>query len=89
MGSMDMVFAAIMCFFVALAIEKFLPLPIGIFVGAVTVQLIKYAIIVLGISGQFNNAGVAMALIIICAISSESKYIMAFRNKFKRRKEVA
>jgi ribose transport system permease protein len=82
MGSMDMVFNAIMCCFVAMALEKNINLIIGVYIGAVTMQLIKYGIVSLGISGQFNNAAVAIALLIFCAISSESEFMVALRSKF-------
>lgn len=83
MGSMDMVFNAIMCFFVASALEKRLNLMIGVFIGSLTVQLIKFGIVALGISGQFNNAAVAVALLVFCAISSESEPMMKLRAKLK------
>lgn len=86
MGSMDMVFNAIMCFFVAAAIEKRVNLMIGVYIGSLTVQLIKFGIVALGISGQFNNAAVAIALLIFCVISSESEPIMKLRARLRARK---
>lgn len=86
MGSMDMVFNAIMCFFVAAALEKRVNLMVGVFIGSLTVQLIKFGIVALGISGQFNNAAVAVALLIFCAISSESESMMKLRAKLRIRK---
>lgn len=83
MGSMDMVFNAIMCFFVAAALEKRVNLMVGVFIGSLTVQLIKFGIVALGISGQFNNAAVAVALLIFCAISSESEPMMKLRAKLR------
>lgn len=85
MGSMDMVFNAIMCCFVAMALEKNINLIIGVYIGGVTMQLIKYGIVSLGISGQFNNAAVAITLLIFCAVTSESKFMVAFRNIFLRK----
>lgn len=84
MGSMDMVFSAIMCFFVAASLEKYVNLIVGVYIGGVTVQLIKYGIVSMGVSGQFNNAAVAIALLVFCAVSSESPYMMQFRNVFRR-----
>lgn len=84
MGSMDMVFNAVICFFLAAALEKYVSLIIGVYVGAVTVQLIRFGIVALGVSGQFNNAAVAIALIVFCALSSESQYMVNFRSKFVR-----
>ena len=86
MGSMDLVFNAIMCFFVAAAIEKYVNLMVGVFIGSITVQLIKFGIVALGVSGQFNNAAVAMALIVFCTISSDSDAMKAFRKKLSRKK---
>lgn len=83
MGSMDMVFNAIMCFFVASALEKRVNLMVGVFIGSLTVQLIKFGIVALGISGQFNNAAVAVALLVFCAISSESEPMLKFRAKLR------
>lgn len=83
MGSMDMVFNAIMCFFVAAALEKRVNLMVGVFIGSLTVQLIKFGIVALGVSGQFNNAAVAVALLIFCAISSESEPMMKLRAKLR------
>ena len=79
-----MVFNAIMCFFVAAAIEKRINLIAGVFIGAVTVQLIKFGIVAIGISGQFNNAAVAVALLVFCAISSESEPMLKLRSLFGR-----
>lgn len=89
MGSMDMVFSAIMCFFVAAALEKYVNLIVGVFIGGVTVQLIKFGIVSLGLSGQFNNAAVAIALLVFCAVSSESPYMVRFRKFFRRSRESA
>lgn len=85
MGSMDMVFSAIMCFFVAAALEKYVNLMVGVFIGGVTVQLIKYGIVSLGLSGQFNNAAVAIALLVFCAMSSESPYMLRVRAALRRK----
>lgn len=89
MGSMDMVFNAIMCFFVAAALEKRVSLMIGVFIGSLTVQLIRFGIVALGISGQFNNAAVAVALLVFCAISSESEPMLKLKAKLRipRRKK--
>ncbi|WP_278883883.1 ABC transporter permease [[Ruminococcus] torques] len=84
MGSMDMVFSAIMCFFVAAALEKYVNLIVGVYIGGVTVQLIKFGIVAMGLSGQFNNAAVAVALLVFCALSSESPYMVQFRQRFGR-----
>lgn len=84
MGSMDMVFSAIMCFFVAAALEKYVNLIVGVYIGGVTVQLIKFGIVAMGLSGQFNNAAVAVALLVFCALSSESPYMVQFRQRFRR-----
>ncbi|MCX4344760.1 MAG: hypothetical protein OSJ53_12845 [Kineothrix sp.] len=86
MGSMDMVFHAIMCFFVAAAIEKHVNLMVGVYIGSLTVQLIKFGIVALGISGQFNNAAVAVALLIFCVISSESEPVMKLKARLWVRK---
>ena len=86
MGSMDMVFHAIMCFFVAAAIEKRVNLMVGVYIGSLTVQLIKFGIVALGISGQFNNAAVAVALLIFCVISSESEPVMKLKARLWVRK---
>lgn len=83
MGSMDMVFSAIICYFVASALEKRVNLIVGVFIGAVTVQLINFGIVALGISGQFNNAAVSIALLIFCAISSESEPMLRFRSRLR------
>lgn len=83
MSSMDLVFSAFICFFVANALEKRVNLIVGVFIGALTVQLIKFGIVALGIPGQFNNAAVAIALLVFCAMSSESEIMMKVRAKFR------
>ena len=85
MSSMDLVFSAFICFFVANALEKRVNLVVGVFIGSLTVQLIKFGIVALGIPGQFNNAAVAIALLVFCAMSSETEIMMKFRAKIKRR----
>jgi len=84
MSSMDLVFSAFICFFVANALEKRVNLIIGIYIGSLTVQLIKFGIVALGIPGQFYNAAVAIALLVFCAMSSESEIMMNFRARFKQ-----
>jgi ribose/xylose/arabinose/galactoside ABC-type transport system permease subunit len=84
MGSMDMVFNAIMCCFVAMALEQRICLVTGVFIGSFTVQLIKLGIVALGVSGQFNNSAIAITLLVFCAVNSNSEYINAIRNIFHK-----
>lgn len=86
MGSMDMVFSAIICYFVAAALEKRVNLMVGVYIGAMTVQLIKFGIVALDISGQFNNAAVAIALLIFCAASSDSEPMQKLRSRLRPRR---
>ncbi len=79
-----MVFNAIICYFIAISIEKHINLIPGVYIGAVTVQLIKFGIVALGIPGQLNNAAIALCLLISYTASKRGEISERWRLARKR-----
>lgn len=75
MGSMGIVFNAIMCVFVGLSLEKTVNLIVGTFIGSFTMQLLKAGVMTLGIPSILTQVVLALFLIIFMAISSNSETI--------------
>ncbi len=72
MGSMPMVFDAMMCVFMAFAIEKLVNVVFGICIGAITLQIIKFMLLAVGFPNQYNTSVIACIVLILMAINSGS-----------------
>lgn len=70
MGSMPMVFDAMMCVFMAFAIEKLINVVFGICIGAVTLQIIKFMLLAVGFPNQYNTSVIACLVLILMVINS-------------------
>lgn len=70
MASMGIIFSAIICVFIAMTIEKWVNLVVGIYVGAVVASIIRLTILVTGGSNAFQQVIMASILIIVFAVQN-------------------
>lgn len=70
MGSMSMVFDAMMCVFMAFAMERLINLIAGICIGAVSLQIIKFMLLAVGFPNQYNTSVIAVLVLILMVINS-------------------
>lgn len=83
MSSMGIIFSAIICVFIAMTIEKYVNLVIGIYVGAVVASIIRLGILVLGGSNSFQQVIMASILIIVFAIQNNLSKVAELRRRRK------
>lgn len=88
MESMSLVFDALMCAFIAIAVEKRVNLIAGVFIGSLTVQLIKVGIVSFGIQSVFQQAIIAIFLLVFMVMSSQSelKDVLKRRLRFSQQR---
>ena len=72
MGTMATCFDAMMCVFVGMSLGNFANLIIGTYIGSVTMQIVKLALMVLGFPSMYNQVIIALFVLIFMAISSRS-----------------
>ena len=89
MGSMGVVFGAIMCVLIAFAIEKSVNLIIGIIIGSITVQIIKIGILTIGLPSAFQQVIIVILLLIFLAIDTKVDDFKYMMRRFRRKKELA
>ena len=70
MGSMPMVFDAMMCVFMAFAIEKLVNVVLGVCIGAITLQIIKFMLLAVGFPNQYNTSVIACIVLLLMVINS-------------------
>lgn len=70
MGSMPMVFDAMMCVFMAFAIEKLVNVVFGVCIGAFTLQIIKFIFLAVGFPNQYNTSVIACIVLLLMVINS-------------------
>lgn len=85
MQTLGIVFDAIICVFIALALEKYLNLMIGVYVGSVCTQIIKVGILALGLPGLFQQAIVACFLLIVMAFSYKGEEMQRWVRRVRTR----
>lgn len=81
MASMGIVFSAIICVFIAMTIEKWVNLIVGIYVGAVVASIIRLIILVTGGSNAFQQVIMATILIIVFAIQNNVPRLLERKKK--------
>jgi ribose/xylose/arabinose/galactoside ABC-type transport system permease subunit len=81
MQTMGVVFDAIICVFVALALEKTTNLIIGVYIGSIAMQLIKLGILAIGFPGLFQQVVIAFFLLLCMSISSKGDSIKKVMTK--------
>lgn len=78
MSSMSMVFEGVICVFIALALERQCNLTIGVFIGAITVQIIKGGILATGFPSMFQQCVVALFLLIFMSASTRGRELVRY-----------
>ena len=78
MSSMSMVFEGVICVFIALALERQCNLIIGVFIGALTVQIIKGGILATGFPSMYQQCIVALFLLIFMSASTRGRELMRY-----------
>ena len=81
MASMGIIFSAIICVFIAMTIEKWVNLVVGIYVGAVVASIIRLTILVTGGSNAFQQVIMASILIIVFAVQNNLPKLLEKRRK--------
>ncbi len=89
MGSMGVVFGAIMCVLIAFAIEKSVNLIVGIVIGSITVQIIKIGILTIGLPSAFQQVIIVILLLIFLAINTKVDDFKGMMRRFKRKQELS
>ena len=67
---MAMVFDAMMCVFMAFAIEKQVNVVFGVCIGAFTLQIIKFILLAVGFPNQYNSSVIACIVLLLMVINS-------------------
>ena len=67
---MPMVFDAMMCVFMAFAIEKLVNVVLGVCIGAITLQIIKFMLLAVGFPNQYNTSVIACIVLLLMVINS-------------------
>lgn len=88
MSSMSMVFEGVICVFIALALERQCNLIAGVFIGAITVQIIKGGILALGLPTMYQQCIVAMFLLVFMSVDSRGQEFIRHLT-FRQRKKAA
>ena len=81
MASMGIIFSAIICVFIAMTIEKWVNLVVGIYVGAAVASIIRLTILVTGGSNAFQQVIMASILIIVFAVQNNLPKLLEKRRK--------
>ena len=89
MSTMGTVFDAIICVFIALALEKSVNLIIGVYIGALTAQIIKLGILVIGFPSMYQQVVIALFLLLFMTLSSRGDLIKKKLNKVFKLAKVA
>lgn len=83
MTTMGVVVDAIICACIALSLEKVSNLIVGVYIGSITTQIIKIAILVSGFPSMYQQVIIAIFLLIFMGISSRSDLIHNVINRWK------
>lgn len=69
MQTSSLVFDSMMCVFLGMALQRLCNLVIGIYIGSVTMQLIRLTLLVFGFPSQYNQIIIAVFVLVFMAIS--------------------
>lgn len=78
MASMSVVFDAIMCVFISNALQKSVNSVVGIMIGAISVQIIKTGVLLLGFNTMYQQIIIAFFLLIFLAMDTRGSDIKEF-----------
>ncbi|MHC1770594.1 MAG: ABC transporter permease [Flexilinea sp.] len=87
MTTMGVVLDAIICSCIALSLEKVANLIVGVFIGSITIQIIKITILVSGFPSMFQQVIIALFLLFFMGLSSRMDYIRMVMNKIQKSKK--
>ena len=79
MDSLTLTFDALIGGFIAIALEKQVNLIMGVFIGSFSIQLIKSCIIAFNMPSVFQQAIIAIFLLIIMAMTTRSPVMDTIR----------
>ncbi|MCL1883493.1 MAG: ABC transporter permease [Defluviitaleaceae bacterium] len=86
MGTMGMIFDAMMCVFVGMAISRKGNLILSVYCGSLIMQLIRLALMVFGFPSEYNSIVIALLVLLFMTLSSRSDIFEKFTfRKNKRR----
>lgn len=83
MASMGIVFDAMMCVFIGMALQNICNMVIGIYVGSVIMQIIKLALMAFGFPSQYNQVVIAVFVLAFMSISTNHDILTKFFAKKK------
>lgn len=89
MGTMGTCFDAMMCVFVGMSLGNFANLMIGVYIGSVTMQIVKLALMVLGFPSMYNQVIIALFVLIFMAVSSRSDVFAKIKLKRQMKAELS
>ena len=89
MDSLSITFDALIGGFIAIALERQVNLILGVYIGSLSIQLIKTCIIAYKFPSVFQQAIVAIFLLVIIAINTSSPVTEALKRKIRQRKQAA
>ncbi|MDR0908277.1 MAG: hypothetical protein LBM77_00785 [Spirochaetaceae bacterium] len=81
MTTLSAVFRPMMCVVIALSLQSLVPVPVGIFIGAFSMNIIFTGIIALGISDNMQNVMLGIFLIIVVASPKVANDIKLIRRR--------
>lgn len=84
MDSLTLTFDALIGGFIAIALEKQVNLIMGVFIGSFSIQLIKSCIIAFNMPSVFQQAIIAIFLLIIMAMTTRSPIMDTLRERMRR-----
>ena len=83
MQTTSIVFDAMMCVFIGMALQSLCNLVIGVYVGSIIMQLVKLALMVFGFPSQYNQIVIAVFVIIFMTISYNGNIMNSLFHKSK------
>ena len=81
MGTMGVCFDAMMCVFVGMSITRRGNLILGIFCGSIVMQLIKLALMAIGIPSEYNSIFIAILVLVFMSIDAYTNNRIPHRKK--------
>jgi len=84
MDSLTLTFDALIGGFIAIALERQINLIMGVFIGSFSIQLIKSCIIAFNMPSVFQQAIIAIFLLIIMALTTKSPFMDTLRQRMKQ-----
>lgn len=87
LASVPLGFDAMMCCFLAMAMASLINEMVGIFIGALTIQILQYALLIVGVKSEFQSIAVGICVLIFLGVSNNSERMNAFFERRKMRRQ--